>query len=44
VPRDVAVRMLAARLASLTQEGNATDTDSVAAQAQIVRVLSTLFD
>src|ERR1700739_1817261 len=44
VPRDVAVRMLASRLASLTQEGNATDTDSVAAQAQIVRVLSTLFD
>lgn len=44
VPRDVAVRMLAARLASLTQEGSGPGRDSVSAQAQIVRVLSTLFD
>jgi len=44
VPRDVAVRMLAARLASLTQEGNISEGDSLSAQAQIVRVLSTLFD
>jgi hypothetical protein len=44
VPRDVAVRMLAARLALLTQEGGASGGDSVPAQAQIVRVLSTLFD
>jgi hypothetical protein len=44
VPRDVAIRMLASRLASLTQAESATDTDSVAVQAQIVRVLGALFD
>ena len=44
VPRDIAVRMLAARLALLTQEGSAPGGDSTSAQAQIVRVLSTLFD
>jgi NlpC/P60 family len=42
VPRDVAIRMLAARLALLTQEGNVSDGDSLHQQAQIVRVLSTL--
>ena len=41
VPRDVAIRMLAARLALLTQEGNVSDGDSLYKQAQIVRVLST---
>lgn len=44
VPRDVAVRMLAARLASLTQEGSGSDGDSLRSQAQIVRVLSALFN
>jgi len=42
VPRDVAVRILAARLALLTQETTASD--GVSAQAQIVRILGTLFD
>jgi hypothetical protein len=42
VPRDVAVRMLAARLASLTQETNSSGSDSHFEQAQIVRVLSAL--
>jgi hypothetical protein len=42
VPRDVAIHMLAARLALLTQEGNVSDGDSLHQQAQIVRVLSTL--
>lgn len=42
VPRDVAIRMLAARLALLTQEGNVSDGHSLHEQAQIVRVLSTL--
>lgn len=42
VPRDVAIRMLAARLALLTQEGNVSDRDSLHEQAQIVRVLSAL--
>jgi hypothetical protein len=42
VPRDVAIRMLAARLTSLTQETNSTGNDSHDEQTQIVRVLSTL--
>jgi len=44
VPRDVAVRMLASRLASLTQGANSSDDDSLREQTQIVRVLSALLD
>ncbi|HEX2715936.1 MAG TPA: NlpC/P60 family protein [Candidatus Acidoferrales bacterium] len=42
VPRDVAIRMLAARLASLTQQGNSPRGDSFQQQVKIVRVLSAL--
>lgn len=45
VPRDVAVRMMAARLASLAQDSRASDSDSsLRQQAQIVHVLSVLFE
>jgi hypothetical protein len=44
VPRDVAIRMLAARLALLTQEGDVLDKDSLHVKAQLARILSTLFD
>jgi hypothetical protein len=44
VPRDVAVRVLAARLASLAQDSGVSGSDSsIHLQAQIVRVLSALF-
>jgi hypothetical protein len=44
VPRDVAVRVLAARLASLAQDSGVSGSDSsIHQQAQIVRVLSALF-
>jgi hypothetical protein len=42
VPRDVAIRILAARLAALTQETNSTGSDSHYEQGQIVRVLGAL--
>lgn len=44
VPRDVAIRMLAARLASLTQAEGVSDLDSRRKQAQVVRVLSALLN
>jgi hypothetical protein len=44
VPRDVAIRMLAARLASLTQEASNSGGESVREQSQIVRVLSALLN
>src|SRR5207244_9246926 len=45
VPRDVAVRMLAARLASLAQDSGVSGSDSsLRQQAQIVRALSALFE
>jgi hypothetical protein len=45
VPRDVAVRMLAARLASLAQGSRVSDSDpSIRQQARIVHVLSALFE
>lgn len=45
VPRDVAVHQLATRLALLTQDPSATETNSnLSEQAQIVRVLTTLVD
>ena len=44
VPREVATRMLASRLASLTQDANSSDDDSLREQTQIVRVLSALLD
>jgi hypothetical protein len=45
VPRDVAVRMLAARLASLAQDSGTSDSDtSLRQQAQIVHALSALFE
>ena len=45
VPRDVAVRVLAARLASLAQGSRVSDSDSsIRQQARIVRVLSALFE
>jgi hypothetical protein len=44
VPRDVAVRMLAARLASLAQDSGVSGSDSsLRQQGQIVQVLSALF-
>jgi len=44
MPRDVAVRMLAARLASLAQDSGTSDSDSsLRQQAQIVHALSALF-
>ena len=44
VPRDVAVRMLAERLASLAQDSGVSGSDSsLRQQAQIVRALSALF-
>jgi len=43
VPRNVAIRMLAGRLASLVQDSRASDS-SLREQAQIVRVLSVLFE
>ena len=43
VPRDVAIHQLATRLALLTQDPSATETNSnLSEQAQIVHVLSTL--
>jgi hypothetical protein len=45
VPRDVAVRMLAARLASLAQDSGVSGSDSsLRQQAQIVHALSALFE
>jgi hypothetical protein len=45
VPRDVAVRMLAARLASLAQNSGGSGSDSsLRQQAQIVHALDALFD
>ena len=45
VPRDVAVRMLAARLASLAQDAGVSGSDSsLPQQAQIVHALSALFE
>ncbi len=45
VPRDVAVRMLAARLASLAQDSGVSGSDSsLPQQAQIVHALSALFE
>jgi hypothetical protein len=45
VPRDVAVRMLAARLASLAQDSGPSGSDSsLRQQAQIVHALSALFE
>lgn len=45
VPRDVAVRMLAARLASLAQDSGVSSPDSsLRQQAQIVHALSALFE
>jgi hypothetical protein len=44
VPRDVAIRMLSARLASLTQKPAAHEEASVRQQAQIVHLLSALLD
>jgi len=45
VPRDVAVRMLAARLASLAQDSGVSGSDSsLPQQAQIVRALDALFE
>ena len=45
VPRDVAVRMLAARLASLAQDSGVSGSgSSLRQQAQIVRALSALFE
>jgi NlpC/P60 family len=45
VPRDVAVHQLATRLALLTQDPRATETNSnLSEQAQIVRALSTLVE
>jgi hypothetical protein len=45
VPRDVAVRVLAARLASLAQGSRVSDSDSsIRQQARIVHVLSALFE
>jgi hypothetical protein len=44
VPRDVAVRMLSARLASLTQGSSVSGSDSsLLQQAEIVRLLNALF-
>ena len=44
IPRDVAIRMLAARLATLTQDSDASNQGSLREQAQIVRVLSVLLN
>jgi hypothetical protein len=45
VPRDVAVRMLAARLASLAQDSDVSDSDSaLRQQALVVHALSALFE
>jgi hypothetical protein len=44
VPRDVAVRMLAERLASLAQDSGGSGSDSSRQQAQIVHALSALFE
>jgi hypothetical protein len=45
VPRDVAVRMLAARLASLAQDSGGSGSDSsLRQQAQIIHALSALFE
>jgi hypothetical protein len=45
VPRDVAVRMLAERLASLVQASGVSDSDlSIRQQARIVHILSALFE
>ena len=45
VPRDVAVSMLAARLASLAQDSGVSGSDSsLRQQAQIVHALSALFE
>jgi hypothetical protein len=45
MPRDVAVRMLAARLASLAQDSGTSDSDSsLRQQAQIVHAISALFE
>ena len=44
VPRDVAIRMLAARLAFLTQEEDVSGKDFLHEESQIVRVLSTLLN
>jgi hypothetical protein len=45
VPRDVAVRILSARLASLAQNSGGSDSDSsLRQQAQIVHVLDALFE
>jgi hypothetical protein len=45
VPRDVAVRMLAERLASLAQDSGVSGSDSsLRQQAQIIHALSALFE
>jgi hypothetical protein len=44
VPRDVAVRMLAERLASLAQNSGGSGSDSSRQQAQIIHALSALFE